>query len=398
MREHLEYKSLGEIANFHRGLTYSKQDEVIVSKKGVLRSNNIDLETCSLNFDEIKYINDSFLIPRDKILKKDSILICMSNGSKQHLGKVAFIDEEYNYAFGGFMGLIIPNKEVIYPQYLYYSCQSISYKQYLKSIGNGANITNLKFQDLSRYMLPVPHIQEQKRIVLELDILTRVLTKKREQLKELDRLGQAVFYDMFGDPILNDRKWKSCNLSQICDVGSSKRVFVEDLVEKGIPFYRGTEIAVLSLGDKIIPKFYITEEHYNRLKELTGIPVYGDLLLPSICHEGKIWRVNTNESFYFKDGRVLWIHLNSKDVNGTYLQYMLREKIVKDYINIASVTTFSELKIFALKKVVVILPPINLQMKFAEQINAIESQKQKIKQSIVEVQQLLDYTMNKYFG
>lgn len=324
----------------------------------------------------------------DYLCPEETVII----GRKGNINNPIFMKQKFwnvDTAFG-----LVANTTYLLPRFLFYFCKEYDFERHNRAV----TIPSLTKKDLYDILIPLPSICKQEAIVTKLDKLNEILAKKREQLKELDRLGQAVFYDMFGDPILNDRKWKSCNLSQICDVGSSKRVFVEDLVEKGIPFYRGTEIAVLSLGDKIIPKFYITEEHYNRLKELTGTPVYGDLLLPSICHEGKIWRVNTNEPFYFKDGRVLWIHLNSKDVNGTYLQYMLREKIMKDYINIASGTTFSELKIFALKKVVVILPPIDLQMKFAEQINAIESQKQKIKQSIVEVQQLLDYTMNKYFG
>lgn len=293
----------------------------------------------------------------------------------------------------GTMQYVIPKNGFLLG-YIKYVLQSLN----LAHFASGAAIPHIYFKDYGECTVLIPPLSEQESIVAELDKLNEILAKKHEQLKELDRLGQAIFYDMFGDPIHNDRKWKSCTLSQISDVGSSRRVFVEDLVENGIPFYRGTEIGTLSLGEKINPKLYITEEHYNRLKELTGVPVYGDLLLPSICHDGKIWKVNTHEPFYFKDGRVLWIHLNSKDVDGEYLQYMLREKIIKDYVNIASGTTFSELKIFALKKVLVILPPIDLQLKFAEQMKAIESQKQKIKQSLVEVQQLLDYTMNKYFG
>lgn len=273
----------------------------------------------------------------------------------------------------------------------------LNYKD-LNEYITGAVVPKLTQAALRDIPILIPPLFIQKYIVAELDKLNEILAKKREQLKELDRLGQALFYDMFGDPIHNVKNWKCCNLDQISNVGSSKRVFVEDLVESGVPFYRGTEISFLSSGDEIIPKLYITEEHYNRLKKSVGIPSCGDLLLPSICHEGKIWRVNTSEPFYFKDGRVLWIHINNKDVNGTYLQYMLREKIMKDYVNIASGTTFSELKIFALKKVLVILPPINLQSKFAEQMDAVDCQKQKIKQSIIEVQQLLDCTMNKYFG
>ena len=111
--------SIGSLASFSRGLTYSGSDEVDYSSNVVLRSNNIDLATNTLNFDELKYISDAINIPEDKKLQRNSIFMCMSNGSKQHLGKVAFIDRDYPYAFGGFMGLIKPKEDIIIPKLLY---------------------------------------------------------------------------------------------------------------------------------------------------------------------------------------------------------------------------------------------------------------------------------------
>ena len=143
MREGWTYKKLGEVATFKRGLTYSGKDEVSFSDNVVLRSNNIDLATNTLNLDELKYVSSNISIPEDKKLKANSIFMCMSNGSKQHLGKVAFIDQDMPYAFGGFMGLIIPLKEKIYPKYLYFYFCSPQFKDVLSSIGNGANINNI---------------------------------------------------------------------------------------------------------------------------------------------------------------------------------------------------------------------------------------------------------------
>ena len=100
MKQGWEIKKLGEVCDFYRGLTYSKKDEVEISSTGVLRSNNIDLANNQLNLEEIKYISDSIIVPKDKKIKKGSLLICTANGSKSHLGKVALIDEDYNYAFG----------------------------------------------------------------------------------------------------------------------------------------------------------------------------------------------------------------------------------------------------------------------------------------------------------
>ena len=184
MKEGWEYKKLGEVADFYRGLTYGKQDEAISSDVCVLRSNNIDMESMSLNFDEIKYLSPDFVIPEDKKLKGNSIFICMSNGSKQHVGKVAFVENDMDYAFGGFMGLITPSKEVS-AKYVYYACRSPLYRVFLTSIGNGIGITNLKFTDLYNFSFPMPKLSHQQQIVSELDLLSGVIEKQKAKIEKL---------------------------------------------------------------------------------------------------------------------------------------------------------------------------------------------------------------------
>ena len=191
-------KRLGDIASFRRGLTYSKGDEAPLSNKRVLRSNNIDLESSSLDLSEIKYLREDFIIPEDRKLVANSIFICMSNGSKQHVGKVAFIPEDMDYAFGGFMGLIVPSSEVS-AKYVFYACQSSAYRTFLSKVGNGIGITNLRFSDLERFEFPVPSLADQQRIVAELDLLSSIVEKKNAQIKTLDDLAQSIFYEMFGD-------------------------------------------------------------------------------------------------------------------------------------------------------------------------------------------------------
>ena len=165
----LHFSNLGDVITFERGLTYSKADEVPESAIGVLRSNNVDLYNHSLNLDEIKFLNPSFVVPANKKVRKDSILMCMSNGSKEHLGKVAIIDKDLDYAFGGFMGLLTPNKAKVYPKYLYYTLISPDFKKHIRGVSDGANINNLKYADLSSFSFALFPIQEQQRIVEILD-------------------------------------------------------------------------------------------------------------------------------------------------------------------------------------------------------------------------------------
>lgn len=180
---------------------------------------------------------------------------------------------------------------------------------------------------------------------------------------------------MFGDPVTNPKEWYVVKLGQISSVGSSKRVFVDELVDEGIPFYRGTEIGALSTMEKIEPTLFITKEHYEKLKDSIGVPVIGDLLMSSICPDGRIWIVDTEMPFYFKDGRVLWIHLDNLIINSMFLKHMLRERFNRDYNKIASGTTFAELKIFALKALNIIMPPMELQNQFADFVKQVDKLK-----------------------
>ena len=400
MKQGWERKTLGDIAKFYRGLTYSKGDEADTSSKMVLRSNNVDLDTNSLVLEDLKCLREDFVVDDDKKVKPNTILICMSNGSKQHIGKVAYIQDEMDFAFGGFMGLIAPASNMS-GKYVFYTCISSYFKHFLAGIGNGIGITNLRFSDLSSFSVPVPPIAEQEKIVAELDCLSGIIEKKKQQLKELDALAQSIFYEMFGDPIENEKGWAMKRLGDVSEVTSFKRVLIEDVVESGIPFIRGTELSALSKtpNSKNFPfTLFITQAHYDKVKAISGVPKIGDLLIPSINADGLIWVVDTNEPRYYKDGRVLWVHTNKEYSNSKALKYIMSNKLRMLYNELASGATFIELKLFVLRDMVLPFPPLSLQQDFASKIEAIEKQKELIKQSIQETETLFNSRMDYYFN
>jgi type I restriction enzyme S subunit len=159
---------LSEICTFTRGLTYSKSDEVDFSNNVVLRANNIDLDSNSLNLEDLRYIKDSIQIKKEKIARRNSLIICTASGSKSHVGKVALIDEDYGYAFGGFMGQLTPT-DICHPKFLYYILTSGSFKDFLMSLNDGTNINNLKFTDIENYEVPLPSLEKQSEIIKKLD-------------------------------------------------------------------------------------------------------------------------------------------------------------------------------------------------------------------------------------
>jgi len=163
-----EIKPLGDLCEFQRGLTYSKKDETDQPGTTVLRATNIDLATNLLDLTDLRYIRSSVAVPESKTIKPDRLLICTASGSKSHLGKVAYIDVEADYAFGGFMGMLTP-KAALLPRYLFHAMTTPAYKAFIGSLTDGANINNLRFNSLARFPTPVPPLPEQRRIVAILD-------------------------------------------------------------------------------------------------------------------------------------------------------------------------------------------------------------------------------------
>lgn len=389
MRAGWEIKKLGEVCIFQRGLTYTKSDEVEFSENCVLRSNNIDLDSMSIVLDDLKYVRKDLIIDEDKIVKPNTILICMSNGSKQHIGKVAFVDRKYGYAFGGFMGLIIPQS--IFPKYVYYSCLSPSYKHFLKGIGNGANITNLKFSDLSNYTIPVPPLSEQERIVAELDLLNEVIAKKREQLTQLDALAQSIFYDMFGDPITNEKGWEICLLKNVAKIvgGSTPKTNIEEYWNGNKYWVTPAELhgtRYISATERCITDKAVKETH------LTLLPP-GTVLLSSRAPIGKV--CITRVPMYCNQGFKNIIC--SERLHNEYVYQYFLDK-AESLNSLGSGATFKEISKAVTEKIPIPVPPLSLQRRFAEKIEAIEQQKERICQSLAEVQRLFDSRMDYYFN
>lgn len=246
MKDGWKLKKLGDVATFTRGLTYSKGDEVDFSDKVVLRSNNVDLFSGKLNFDELKYLDSSFEIPDDKLVKKGCLLMCMSNGSKIHLGKVALIDDDYGYAFGGFMAQVKPSDE-LFPAYFYYALSSPAYKEFIKRLSEGANINNIKVKELSQFTFPIPtSLAEQQSIVEYLDSsFAKIDAMKANAEKALDE-AKALFQSSLKSLLEPKDGWTEKTLKQIgkTQTGTTPSKADKSFYGGDIPFIRPAELNV----------------------------------------------------------------------------------------------------------------------------------------------------------
>ena len=244
--------------------------------------------------------------------------------------------------------------------------------------------------------IPIPPISDQQRIVAELDCLNEMIALKQEQLKEFDKLAQSIFYDMFGDPMDNIHVWEISVLQDVVSENCSISYGIVqpgDDVENGVPVVRPVDLVnqvVYKDGLKIVDK--AISDSYKRtilrgdellfcVRGTTGIISFASEELEG-CN---VTRGITPLEFGDRIDRYYAYYL----LNTPYLQSIIAEKtngIALKQINMRDVRLLP-----------IMCPPLALQQQFAEKIQAIEAQKELVKQSIAETQHLFDSRMDYYF-
>ena len=246
--------------------------------------------------------------------------------------------------------------------------------------------------------VPVPFLAEQKRIVAELDLLQEIIDKQKAQLKELDTLAQTIFYDMFGDPVENEKGWKKTTIGEICTIKGRigfRGYTREDLVEKGEGAITLSPSNIVNDALDLTKCSYISWYKYEESPEIMIFE--GDIIYAKTASIGKVALVRhlpceatINPQFIVLKN----INCDKEYILG-YLKSAEFKALANTIVRGVAIPTLSQAN-FALLPIPV--PPLTLQQSFAEKIEAIEHQKASINASIAETQKLFDYTMDKYFG
>lgn len=393
MREGWKYKTFGEVGTFLRGKSIQKADFVehglpcihygqIHTKFGV----SVDKHLSEIPEDV--YNKSIIASPGDVVIAITSEDLEGSCKSTAWLG-------DYDVAVSSHAAVY---KHNLNPKFIAYYLRSNSFYVEKEKYARGFKVMEIKPTDIARIPLPVPSEEIQSRVVSELDKINELIRLKKEQLNDYAKLAQSLFFDMFGDPVNNEKGWNVKKLGDVCEVSSFKRVLVEDVLEKGpVPFIRGTELSAICKENKREYKMYITMEHYERVKNISGVPNVGDLLIPSINAEGLVWVVDTPEPMYYKDGRVLWVHVDQNSISPIALQRILNNLIKDNYSKITNGAVFAELNLSILRSFPIILPPLSIQNAFANKIDLIEKQKAEIQSTIADLETLLASRMQYWF-
>ena len=260
MKQGWEIKKLGEVCNVINGLWVGKKEPFI--NIAVIRNTNFSKD-CQLQLDNVAFIDVEVKQFSTRKLLQGDIIIEKSGGSdKQPVGRVVLFNIiDGNYSFSNFTSVLrIKSTVPLIPNFLHKCLYEYYIKgETIKLQSKTTGLRNLNMHAYLRLNIPVPPLSEQERIVEELDLLSDVIAKKREQLKQLDTLAQSIFYDMFGDPIINEKGWKTKKLGDVFQTtsGGTPAKGHNEYYDNGtIPWLRSGEINKMYIYDT---ELYITE-------------------------------------------------------------------------------------------------------------------------------------------
>ncbi len=386
------YKKLGEICTILNGFAF-KSNKYVEQGIRVLRITNVQKGAIVDNDPKFYPFNEEQNI-KSYLLQENDLLISLTG----NVGRVGLLQRELlPSALNQRVACLRIVSCNVLLRYLFNLLNSDHFEN--DCIFNAAGIAqkNMSTEWLKKYIVPIPPLAEQERIVAELDLLSSIIDKKKAQLKELDQLAQSIFYDMFGDPITNEKGWEVKKMIDLCENivdcphSTPKKV---DYITK-YPCIRTSELKGGIVQWETMQ--YLDENEYNkrisRLKPIAGDIVFG--------REGSIGdAVILPDGYYFSLGqRTMLLRANRDLISNIFLHRTILSEWVKRQIaavNVSSTVAHVNIKDFKLFDIP--LPPLPLQQEYADKVEAIERQKTLIQQSIDEVQTLFDSRMDYWFG
>ena len=388
MREGWSKRKIEEIATITMGQS--------PSGNSINEINGMEFHQGKIYFGE-KYIKESHFYTSDPIrfAEPNSLLLCV----RAPIGVVNITDRKI--CIGRGLCSIKANDSMLY-NFLYYAI--LSKKEYYNKNATGSTFLAISSNVVKDTPISFPSKEKQCQIASELDKITEMISKYDEQLKELDKLSQSIFYEMFGDPVENEKGWEVKTLKNISEKitsGNNAKLATGTYKSEGIPYFRCQNVWKNRIDFKDM--VYIDEETNQKLK--SSVLKHNDLLIT------KIGRINTENSSLGRvsiykgedfqanlSGNLCFIRLLDT-VNPIFVLNIMISNYFRDYIRRTTVggTDKRALKSPQIGRFPIILPPLPLQQSFARKIEAIEAMKSKVREAKKEAETLLAARMQYWF-
>lgn len=386
---------VGDIATQIRGVTFSKGDSRDSPCEGylpVVRANNI--KDGGLDLSELLYVPVSKIRDNQRVRSND-VLVSTSSGSLSSVGKAAYIADSMDVAWGAFLKVLRPGSKVD-GKYFSHFFRTDSYRRNVSALAAGVNINNLKKEHLDNLQMPLPPVDEQRRIAGILDQADAIRTKRRASLALLNELEGSVFFDLMGKPC-EVRSLGNCGVDFISGknvVGEAGDKHVQNRVIKVSSVSRGKFVPSES---KVMPASYHPPEAH-RINP-------GDVLFGrasgTLALLGCTVVVHDVPANYFIPDKVWKVKVaDSAPVSQTYMHHYLKSSNARQYIELhasgaAGVKNISKKSLFEMP---VQFPPFAAQQEFAARVEQINAQRALVERALEKDEELFASLQSRAFS
>lgn len=385
-------QSVNQLCERIRGVSYKKGDASNIPEKGyvpILRANNIG-DDATLNYDGLVYV------PADKVsakqkLKVGDVVVAMSTGSSRVIGKTAQLNQEWQGAFGAFCGVLRPKNNVD-ARYFGHYFKTKEYRNGISGLAAGTNINNIKAEHFDEIEIPLPSIEEQRRIADKLDILLAKVNKCKSRLERipeiLKRFRQSVLADACSGKLTED--WREENGASApieCRLGDALMDIRYGTAKKCEPNTSG--VAVLRIPNVIHGEISHNDLKYTQLaaKEYSTLKLQaGDVLVirsnGSISLVGAPALVTKAEAGFAFAGYLIRLRTDASKLVPAYLNYCLQSPQIRTQYGFTARSTSGVHNINGkeIASLSVNLPSLHEQKEIVRRINSLFEHARKLEE------------------
>ena len=388
MREGWEYKKLGEMASSELGKTLNKSKDTgklypYICAVNVLWD-MIDLTILKHAFFEKEEI-DRYSV------RKGDLLVCEGGDT----GRSAIWEKEEPVLYQNALHRVRFTTEMEARFAMYCLWHLKNNGQIDQKYSKGVTIKHLVKSSLLSIELPVPPLSTQQSIVSELDKINELISLKKEQLKDYDNLAQSIFYEMFGDPVVNEKGWEVKKLREVCECITDGDHMPPPKSDKGVPFVTIGNINKETRQIEFDKTFFVPKDYFDNIP-YTKKPKQGDILYTVTGSYGIPLLIAYDKEFCFQ--RHIGLLRPNGLVNSIYLYMWASNKSVKGLADVVATGIAQKtVSLNSLRGFNITLPPLPLQQLFAQRIELIEKQKAEVQRTIKDLETLLASRMQYWF-
>lgn len=390
MREGWEYKKLGELVQVLNGYAFKSS---LYENQGirVLRITNV--QKGNIVDDDPKYYPLSLTDEIRNYLLKESDLLMSLTGN---VGRVGLLTKEMlPAALNQRVACLRILSNGLNLGFLFHYLNSDKFEQDAVLSAKGIAQKNMSTEWLKDYKLPLPPISVQQSIVSELDKINELIRLKKEQLKDYDNLAQSIFYEMFGDPVVNEKGWEVKKLREVCECITDGDHMPPPKSDKGVPFVTIGNINKETRQIEFDKTFFVPKDYFDNIP-YTKKPKQGDILYTVTGSYGIPILISFDKEFCFQ--RHIGLLRPNGLVNSIYLYMWASNKSVKGQADVVATGIAQKtVSLNSLRGFNITLPPLPLQQTFAQRIELIEKQKAEVQRTIAALETLLASRMQYWF-